>query len=279
MANDPAPGSRRGDSLVATLLTWFLPGAGHLYIGRPVHAAVGFVVVFGLYLLGLALADGMTFEFLDPELRSPLAVALSPELGNLGGLVWQIQNHGFGPVPYVPRPYPDTIFLGSTLTALSGVLNMALMVDAHFDARHGLGRSPALQVLAGWAVPGLGHLLQGRLVRAVVVAVALIGLLVVGTALAEGSNLDRERHFYYWAAQFLAGLPAIAAEFLSGRPPVESPVRLADFGLTYAAMAGLLNGVVLIDVYGWSRARLLGVDPVEDRRLTQAKRKPVGEGA
>ncbi|MEO0652719.1 MAG: DUF6677 family protein, partial [Planctomycetota bacterium] len=102
MASDPETGKRRGDSLVATLLTWFLPGAGHLYLGRPVHAAVGFTVVFGLYGVGLLLADGMTFEFLDPELRSPLAVALSPELGNLGGLLWQLQNHGFGPGANIP---------------------------------------------------------------------------------------------------------------------------------------------------------------------------------
>ncbi|MEO0651569.1 MAG: DUF6677 family protein [Planctomycetota bacterium] len=205
--------------------------------------------------------------------------AVSPELGNLGGLLWQLQNHGFGPGANIPRPFPDTIFIGSLLTALSGVLNMGLMVDAHFEARHGMGKSPALQVLAGWAVPGLGHLMQGRTLRAILVAAALIGLLGVGTALAEGSNLSRERHFYYWAAQFLVGLPAIALEFVSGRPVVDAPIKLADFGLTYAAMAGLLNGVILIDVYGWSRARLLGLDPVEDRKLTQAKRKPVEEGA
>lgn len=275
MGVEKASGERRGDSFVATLLTWFLPGAGHLYLGRPVQAAVGFAVVVGLYLLGLQLAGGMTFEFLDPELRSPLAVGLSPELGNLGGLVWQIQNHGFGPVPYVPTPFPSTIWIGSTLTALSGVLNMGLMVDAHFEARHGLGRSPALQVVAGWAIPGLGHFLQGRVLRGAIVAIALIGLFAIGTFLAEGSNLSRERHFYYWGAQFLAGLPTVVAEFVSGRPPVDRPIRLADFGLTYGAMAGLLNAVVLIDVYGWGRAQLLGLDPVEDRKLTQAKKKEV----
>jgi hypothetical protein len=272
-AVEPTP-DRRGDPFVATLLTWFLPGAGHLYLGRTRLGLIALAIVGGAYLLGLALAGGMTFEFLDAELRSPFAVVLSPEVANLGGLLWQIQHHGFGPTPWVPRPYPETIYLGSTLTALSGVLNMALMVDAHFEARHGLGRSPALQVLAGWAVPGLGHALQGRRLRAALVATSLIGLFVLGTWVAQGSNLDRDRHFYYWAGQFLVGLPALVSEHLSGRPPVESPIRLADFGLTYGAMAGLLNAVVLIDVYGWSRARLLGLDPVEDRRLTQAKSKP-----
>jgi hypothetical protein len=271
MSSAPTTPVRRGDPLVAVLLGWFLPGAGHVYLGRARRGVLGFAVVGGLYLLGLALAGGQTFEFLDPELRSPFAVALTPELGNLGGLLWQLQRYGFGAVPYVPHPYPDTIWIGSALTALSGVGNVALLIDAHFEARFGLGRSPALHVFAGWALPGLGHWLQGRRLRGLLVGAALVGLFALGTFLAEGSNLSRERHFYYWAAQFLGGLPAVITEFVSGRPPVQGPIRLVDFGLTYAAMSGLLNAVVWIDVYGFGEARLLGRDPVQDRRETQAR--------
>ena len=72
----------RGEPAVAALLTWFVPGAGHLYLGRPVFALVAFVLVEGVYLLGLKLSGGMGFEFLQHELRAPLAPALAPEAGD-----------------------------------------------------------------------------------------------------------------------------------------------------------------------------------------------------
>lgn len=286
MASSSRASASAGEPLVAVLLTWFLPGAGHLYLGRVAHGIAAFVVVGGLYWLGVRLAGGMTFEFLDPELRGPLSVALTPEVGNLGGLLWQMKTHGFGEPLYTPHPYPAGIFVGSLLAALSGLANMALMVDAHFSARAGAARrsgpSPALFVAAGWAVPGLGHLLQGRVLRGAIVAVLLIGLFALGTDLADGANLSRERHFYYWGAQLLCGLPAVLTEFVSGRPPVSAPVPYIDFGLTYCAMAGLLNAVVLMDVFAWQESKLLGRDPVIDRarhRARHQKGDPAAEPA
>src|SRR5688572_33313880 len=51
----------RGDPTVAALLTWFVPGAGHLLLGDVALALLGFAVVGGLYALGLSLSGGMTF--------------------------------------------------------------------------------------------------------------------------------------------------------------------------------------------------------------------------
>ncbi|QDU69269.1 DUF6677 family protein [Engelhardtia mirabilis] len=276
-----------GEPLVAVLLTWFLPGAGHLYLGRVAQGVVAFVVVGGMYWLGVKLAGGMTFEFLDPELRGAFSVALTPEVGNLGGLIWQMRSHGFGDPGYVPHPYPSGIWIGSLLAALSGLANMALMVDAHFSARAGAerrpGLSPAVFVVAGWAVPGLGHLLQGRVLRGVIVAVLLIGLFALGTVLSEGANLSRERHFYYWGAQLMCGLPAVLTEFVSGRPPVSGSMPYIDFGLTFGAMAGLLNAVVLMDVFAWQESKLLGRDPVADREKHRNRHRSaeveIGESA
>ena len=101
------PPKRPGDPNVAALLTWFLPGAGHLYIGRTLTGVLGFTVVWGLYWLGLELSHGMGFEFLNKELRGPLAPALAPELGNLSGLLWQSRTYGFG--PDFPRVFPEIL--------------------------------------------------------------------------------------------------------------------------------------------------------------------------
>jgi phosphoenolpyruvate synthase/pyruvate phosphate dikinase len=70
-----------------------------------------------------------------------------------------------------------------------------------------------------------------------------------GTVLAEGSNLDRERHFYYWAGQFLVGGPALVAEFVHGHALVTRDIAYVDGGLGMTCVAGLLNVLAMIDVY------------------------------
>ncbi len=261
MADTQKP-EKRGEPAVALLLTWFLPGAGHLYLGRTVFAAAAFLVVESFFVLGLVLTDGRTFEFLDPELRGPLATVLTPEAGNLGGLLWQLQKHGFG--AEIPGPWPPFMMLGTWLCALSGLLNVCLMVHAHVEARTprghaGQGLSPAAYVGLTWLVPGLGHFFQGRRLRGAVVFLLLVGFFAWGTWLAEGSNLSRERHFYYWSGQFLAGLPAMVSEFLSGRPRVTGEMPLGDVGLLFACMAGLLNVLAMLDVCGVAEKRWLGL--------------------
>lgn len=253
-----------GDPNIAALLTWFFPGAGHLYLGRPIAAAVSFGTVAGLFALGIRLSHGMGFEYLQPELRSALAPALSPETGFLGGFFYQLQKFGYGP-GYM-RPWPEWMKLGTTLTALAGVLNIVLMVQAHTLARLAPGaslgrRSPEWSCLATWVLPGLGHWLQGRRLRAALLFVLLVGLFTLGCVLAEGTNLDRERHFYYWSGQFLVGLPAIAAEWLHGHPPLDHHVPYAEAGLVYGCLAGLLNALAMIDVYGFAERRCFGREP------------------
>ncbi len=271
----PAGSRPRGDPTVATLLAWFVPGGGHLYLGLSGVALLGFAAVAGLYLLGLRLSAGMTFEFLDPELRSRFAPLLSPEAGSLGGLVWQLRQYGYG--PGYPRPFPDAVRLGSALCALAGLANVVSMVHANLFARTGRLREsfrPAGQVGLAWLVPGLGHWLQGRRLRAAIVFSLLVGLFVLGTWLAEGSNLSRERHFYYWAGQFLLGAPAIVAEVLFGNAPVTHHIPLVEAGLVYGCVAGLLNVLAMIDVYGWAEAEMLGLDPRVHGRHPGVREEP-----
>lgn len=284
----PTPASQAradggGVPAVAVLLGWFVPGAGHLYLGRVGLAAIGFAVVGGLYLIGLQLSGALTFEFLSPELRGRFAVLLTPEVGNLGGVLLQFQRNPLAGQPYQPVAYPPGILLGSWLTALSGLANMVLLMHAHFEARRpnlqGIGlKSPAVHVAAGWLVPGLGHVLQGRVRRGLIVAVLLIGLFTVGCVLAEGTNLSRERHFYFWSGQVLMGLPAAVAEFASGHPVWDHEIAFLDYGLFYASLAGLLNLLVMIDVYGWQESKLMELDPVDDRRAQKNKSEDGSSG-
>jgi TM2 domain-containing membrane protein YozV len=253
------------DPNLAALLTWFIPGAGHLYIGKPLFGLAAFAVVQGLYLVGLRLSDGMLLEYLEPDLRGPFAGALTPEAANVGALIWHMRHYGFG--PGFPRPWPPHMAWGVWLTAISGILNVCLMVRAHVDARLQSersvpgARSPAVFVLIGWLVPGLAHILQGRKLRGAIIFVLLVGLLVLGTQLAEGSNLDRERHFYYWAGQFLAGAPVMLLEAVKGRGAVTGDIAYADAGLVFVCLAGLLNVLALMDAYVYAEARFFGTRP------------------
>jgi hypothetical protein len=236
-------------------MTWFIPGAGHVYTGHAYLGLAAFVVVQGLYFLGLHFSEGRGFEFLDADLRSPVAGLLTPEVGNLSGLVYQVQHYGMNP-PYL-RPWPPYMHLGVWLTAISGILNACIMAHANLLARlpksapMPRGLQPASCVFAGWLLPGLGHWLQGRRMRGIAVFLLLVGLFLLGTLLAEGSNLDRERHFYYWSGQFLVGLPSLVAEAVHGHAPVTHDIRYADAGLVFACLAGMLNILCLLDLQSY----------------------------
>jgi len=259
-----ASAERRPDANAALLLSWFLPGSGHVWIGRPLLGLVVFVGVELLYALGWILSDGRSFEFLDPELRGRFATLLTPEVGNLGAMVLQHKLVGFGASEL--SPFPPHVALGAFLTALSGFVNLCFLVHVHLAARTPAdapkaGPHPALLVFLAWLVPGLGHLAQRRFLRGAIVFVLLVGLFAWGTGLAEASNLSRERHFYYWSGQFLVGLPALLAEEASGRPPVTGDIALVDAGLVFACMAGLLNVLAMLDVQGVAERRWSGRSP------------------
>ena len=270
-AGEPLSGK---DPNIATLLTWLIPGAGHLYLGNFVFAILAFLVVDGIFLLGFTLSGGATVEFLDPELRGRFALVLTPEAGNLGGLLWTVNETGFPNLSSAPRAWPKWVMEGGLLTALAGILNIIVMVRANLDARttnqqRAGGLSPAALVGLAWLVPGLGHFFQGRRLRALVIFVLLVGAFALGTYLAEGSNLSRERHFYYWSGQFFLGLPALLTEIVSGRPPVTGSLPFADVGLTFGCIAGLLNVLAMLDVYRFAEAKILG-----DTKDAESTRRP-----
>lgn len=241
---------RRASPQIAALLTWIVPGAGHLYLGRPMLALLGFLLIEGLYLVGLNLSHGMLLEYLEPDLRGPFAGALTPEVGNLGMLVYQTKQFGFG--DGAPRVWPEAMRLGVWLTAVQRLAQRSLDRARLHRSLSAQERAPeALPDRPGCArvgPPGLGHVLQRRYLRGAIVFSTLIALFVVGSLLCEGSNLDRERHFYYWAGQFLLGAPAWIAEGLHGNSLVKSEIPYVDCGLGMTCVAGLLNVLAMLDV-------------------------------
>lgn len=267
----------KADPTVATLLTWFVPGAGHLYLGRVKTAGAVFLLVQGCYALGLFLSAGRGFEILPPEMRGAMAPFLAPELGNLGALLFQSSQFGFGePQPSV---FPATLQLGLLLTSLSGILNALVMAQANLDARRpvpatAVNPAPGLAGLASFLVPGLGQFLQGRRGRGILAFGLLVGLFLAGTLLGEGANLDRARHYYYWGGQFLLGLPAWITEAVHGHPRLTHEVPYHDLAVVLGCVAGLLNVLVVLDAFAWGEALSLGEDPLAGETARSSEEAP-----
>ena len=238
---------RAGLPLVAALLTWFVPGLGLLYLGRALAGLLTFALIEGLFLIGALLARGASFDMLDPDLRSSAAFALAPELGNLGGFLWQFGSYADPTRALLPRLFSSSEKLGVLLMALSGLANLAAISGAHFEARR--QAASRQRSLAAGPSPALLAALQGL----------LPGLYALGLVLCEAACLERERHYYYWSAQLLTGLPALLALPFGG--PLEQAIPRQDLGVFYAGLAGLLNLLTCLDVYGFQAARLLGQDP------------------
>lgn len=104
--------------------------------------------------------------------------------------------------------------------------------------------------IAGWLMPGLGHYLQGRKVRAaifftVIIVMFAFGLAMKGEFYSAGSASYLEVLGYF--GQLCVGLAMPIVRFFgyAGDPYFIS----SDFGTAYLVTAGMLNVLTVIDAY------------------------------
>jgi hypothetical protein len=108
-----------------------------------------------------------------------------------------------------------------------------------------------LLCLAAWAVPGAGHLWQGRRAKGLVFLIALPLMFAIGLAL-------QGRLFPFNISEPLVGLAAfadlgigipyfVAAAFGLGAGEVRAVTY--EYGNAFLIVAGLLNLLVVIDAY------------------------------
>jgi hypothetical protein len=118
--------------------------------------------------------------------------------------------------------------------------------------------------LAGWLLPGLGHMLIGQRQRGGILMVTLLVLWAAGLTVGGISVIDRKAHPYWFAGQMLTA-PSVMVDWYhqrlkqggppqppsqTGRRPAYVPSfgRVAEQGTLYVALAGLLNLVAMLDV-------------------------------
>ncbi len=138
----------------------------------------------------------------------------------------------------------------------------------------------ALAVVSGWLVPGLGHILLGRLGRGILFATLVLGSFALGMAHDGRIALGDERQPFLSALQVVAnagvgpadlfarmhvyGAPAYALPEDRSDPAYDDRVRilrdrtrskLSIYGTAYLWTAGLMNLLLLFDVWDIGRAR------------------------
>ena len=112
-------------------------------------------------------------------------------------------------------------------------------------------------LLAGWLVPGAGHLMLGKWVRALLLFVSILGMCLIGLGLAgkvytpnTGDMLD----MLGFVGQLGMGLLYLLARIFGwGATSVVN--TLADYGTKFLVVAGLLNVIAAIDAYSLANGR------------------------
>ena len=112
---------------------------------------------------------------------------------------------------------------------------------------------PTAQLLAGFAIPGLGHVLQKRYKRAAIFAIVIYGMFVAGMCISNMTAIDPDHHpVYWWLTQFANGAPAWIVRWggLMAPPEIGNNVSINEqmVGLTYVCIAGLSNLLSLLEL-------------------------------
>ena len=119
------------------------------------------------------------------------------------------------------------------------------------------GVSPVVALVAGWLVPGAGHLLLGKRVRAALLMVSIVGMFAIGIAL-QGKvytpNTGEPLDMLGFAGDLGSGVLYGLARLLGwGQAPVL--VAVADYGTRFIVVAGLLNIVAAVDAHSLASGR------------------------
>ena len=120
-----------------------------------------------------------------------------------------------------------------------------------------------LLAVAAWAIPGLGHLLQGKWLRAILLGGAvwvmfIVGLVIGGHLFRIGPNdqgLSAALQLLPMSANFGAGLLYIAC-WLTNTGFAEQAQRVTyEYGNTFLLCAGLLNYLAMLDAFDIAAGR------------------------
>ena len=115
-------------AIPACVLGWLLPGLGHLYLGRRTKGLIFLTCLLALFLLGVAMESRLQLYL---GLEDPLALLFSLAQMAMGVPYFAARALGYeaGKVTSITYEY------GNTFTAVAGLLNILVILDAYDTAR------------------------------------------------------------------------------------------------------------------------------------------------
>jgi hypothetical protein len=107
---------------------------------------------------------------------------------------------------------------------------------------------PLAAAVAGWLLPGGGHMLIGEWKRGIVMAVCIIGLFAAGLYIGSIAVVDPVYEALYYYTQVLASPLVFLIDHTSRHMGAELPARRLlvfarpnEIGQIYTSVAGMLN--------------------------------------
>jgi hypothetical protein len=138
-------------------------------------------------------------------------------------------------------------------TTKTNVKETAVRTDAGAQ-----GFAAGIVLIAGWLVPGLGHLLQGKWVRALLLFVSILSMFLLGLAMHGKIYPPTSDLVSLDMLGFIGDLGNGLLFFLSsffgwGQNIVQ--VVTADYGTKFIVVAGLLNFISAVDAHSLKLGR------------------------
>ena len=114
-----------------------------------------------------------------------------------------------------------------------------------------------MALIAGWLIPGAGHLLQRKWIRGSLLMVSIVAMFAIGLALKgkiyspnTGDLLD----ILGFIGQLGTGILYLVAK-LGDLGQTSVTIALGDYGTKFIVVAGLLNIVSAIDAHSLANGR------------------------
>lgn len=120
------------------------------------------------------------------------------------------------------------------------------------------GFAAGIVLIAGWLVPGLGHLLVGRWIRALLLFVSIVSMFGLGLAMhgkVYPPNTDLlSLDMLGFIGDLGSGLLYFASELFGWGQNIVQVVT-ADYGTKFIVVAGLLNFISAVDAHNLKLGR------------------------
>lgn len=133
------------------------------------------------------------------------------------------------------------------VAAVYGTLLLSVAVRRREDLRRVL-----FCLVLGWLIPGAGHMWLGRIWKGIFLFALVAGTFGAGCVLARGRTVTFDENPFYYIGQIGSGMTLGVTGYLSseGMPPRKDSVRPSvDAGLLYMSVAGLLNLLLILNLY------------------------------